>query len=168
MGYSYATRAGLAHDAMLAVLDAPSNGWIIGGVSFFAEETRRDHPDGALTGTVWRIGVANTCRRMGSFHCDAQGRVRSWPSTTAAQRREAERRAELRWETRPSIRPVEPRACRVLQRLWSRVASGASFAVFDDSHGWARVYSKVATLVANRQARGYWDFTGPERLYVRG
>lgn len=98
MGFSYCAAATYAAEAMMKVLQETStpenarssNTWDHKGQTYFYEVTR-DHPDGAITGTVYRnLPDGEHCRRAGRVRIEPDGTISAWTGSTAAQRARAQ------------------------------------------------------------------------------
>lgn len=63
-----------------------TNVWEERGQRYFFEASRTEHHDGAITGSVWRsvpslLGPSETtCRRVGSFRIEGDGRMSRGPA----------------------------------------------------------------------------------------
>lgn len=169
MGYSQTAASAFASEALIRILQdahgdcgGSSNSWgTREQFSFF--EHGREREDGAETGTVY----SHTGRKVGSYRIEPDGTITRFPGSTAAQRKLAEDRASLKYSgtfCRPSL---DDRARRVLQKLWKRIAGDSMFMLTDETKGWSKVYANVTRLVCERQRKGYWDFTGTDRLLAR-
>lgn len=49
------------------------------GAEFFVEISRREHQDGAITGTVFKMLPNSRCRRVGTVRIEGDGRVARAP-----------------------------------------------------------------------------------------
>jgi hypothetical protein len=52
-----------------------SNVFESGGVKYFFESSRKEHRDGAITGTIWKHVDETHCRKAGSFRINRDGSV---------------------------------------------------------------------------------------------
>jgi hypothetical protein len=55
--------------------DPSSNAFHIGGKRYFYEVTRRDQPDGGVSGTLWLCVGEHHAWKVGTFRIDGQGEV---------------------------------------------------------------------------------------------
>lgn len=81
MGWSCAIEAARALDAFSEACiksTGSQNTWEERGKRYFFE-TGREHEDGAITGTVFRIEADGRCYRSGSFRIEADGTVKRAP-----------------------------------------------------------------------------------------
>ena len=90
MGWSYSAKAGFVLDAIRTLVGGASSNAMPGGG--FYETSRTDHPDGAITGSVWRpLNAAEKAKwahldridervkRAGSFRISGDGKVVRFP-----------------------------------------------------------------------------------------
>jgi len=79
MGWSYGIKAGETLDKWMNDCLANSgsqNQWTDKGKTYFFEHTRRDHNDGAITGTIWKFLPDGThVRKSGSFRINGDGTI---------------------------------------------------------------------------------------------
>lgn len=91
MGWSCASDAGRTMDAWTKLCreqTKSSNVYVdyeAGGREYFWELSRREHDDGAITGTVLlvlekRPDGSSTCRKVGSFRIEPDGSVKRGPA----------------------------------------------------------------------------------------
>lgn len=82
-----------------------SNVWESGGKRYFWETSRREHADGAVTGSVWMFTDADHARRAGTFRIEGNGDARLPPTLKALMAKlpreywSPTRRRE--WDSRP-------------------------------------------------------------------
>lgn len=89
MGWSCSARAGRVLDRVVEfckLYNKTSNTWTACGITYFFEESRRTHADGAITGTVYRNLNTGFCRKVGSFRIDGDGKIIRFPGFDKAQR----------------------------------------------------------------------------------
>lgn len=56
------------------------NTFKVGEKSYFFENSRKEHVDGAITGTIWRILDNGKARRSGSFRIEGDGKIKRAPA----------------------------------------------------------------------------------------
>ena len=57
-----------------------SNTFISNGERYFYEGSRREHSDGAITGTIWKFVGENQARKAGTFRIEGDGTVTRAPA----------------------------------------------------------------------------------------
>jgi hypothetical protein len=82
MGYSCSAAASMTQKAMLRELEldklaTSGNGWKHNGQEYFLEQGR-ENPDGAITGTVYRV-KDGYCYRSGGVRIEKNGIITRWP-----------------------------------------------------------------------------------------
>lgn len=115
MGWSCAAKAGLVESMVSLLLKealgtTSSNEMPGGG---FYEVSRREHADGAITGTVWRKlnnaeiakwshlpNIEERVAKRGSFKITAEGKIERWPGLPGYIKAEAEKRAAAEYVKR--------------------------------------------------------------------
>lgn len=100
MGWSCSAIASKVMEALEVQLgcdELGSNAWTAKGKKYFHETSRREHDDGAITGTVQRIiggmetgGGTERCHAVGSFKINGDGTIARFPTSTKAQRKAAQ------------------------------------------------------------------------------
>lgn len=94
MGWSCAAKASLVERAITAEIKKAyptvetSNGLPDGG---FWEISRKEHADGAITGTVWKAVDADHVIKSGSFKISPEGKIVRFPRLPAAIKAAAEK-----------------------------------------------------------------------------
>lgn len=81
MGWSCAQAAGFTQTAISEFCVAEtgmSNGFKMKNAECFIEWSRREHSDGAITGSVMKI-IANTTQRVGSIRIEGDGKITTAP-----------------------------------------------------------------------------------------
>jgi|GEM_PF-1729432 len=100
MGWSCATAAAKTLDAFSKACienSGSQNNWTDpNGSTYFFETSNKEHHDGAITGTVWKV-MGERCRRSGSFRVEGDGTVTRAPKFLKAAAKAAE---------------TEPKGCR--------------------------------------------------------
>ena len=56
-----------------------SNTWTDNGAKYFFEVSKKEHWDGAITGTVHMMIANNSCVKAGSFRINADGTIKNFP-----------------------------------------------------------------------------------------
>ncbi len=82
MGWSCSAAASRVADSWVKACWAQtggSNTFEHEGRSYFWEESRKEHDDGAITGSVHLMLEDNRCQRVGSFAIEGDGRVSRCP-----------------------------------------------------------------------------------------
>ncbi len=82
MGWSCAQAAGFRMDAWSAKCieqTGSQNVFESNGHRYFFEASRREHPDGAITGTIYRFLGDTKCQNAGSFRIEGDGTVSRAP-----------------------------------------------------------------------------------------
>jgi len=82
MGWSCGVRAGWVADAWTdacVVNSGSQNVFDVGGHRYFWEMSRKEHSDGAITGTVWKYVDDTHVRKAGSFRISGAGVVERAP-----------------------------------------------------------------------------------------
>lgn len=83
MGWSCAAAAGHTMDRMVAACrkeNGSSNTFTAGGKTYFWETSRREHNDGAITGSVFVVTKPGWSRKSGSFRIDSDGKMVRGPA----------------------------------------------------------------------------------------
>lgn len=84
MGWSYARAAGKTMDLWQNACRkncGSQNKWQeANGKTYFFENSRIEHPDGAITGSIYLIHqMGDRCHRVGSFRIEPNGRISRAP-----------------------------------------------------------------------------------------
>lgn len=84
MGWSCGMGAAYAADAWreLCIAQSGSQNSYYGkdGADYFFETSRREHDDGAITGTTWRVLPTGFVRKAGSFRIEGNGDIARFPT----------------------------------------------------------------------------------------
>lgn len=56
-----------------------SNTFEVNGESYFIENSRTEHDDGAITGAIWKNLPGNMCKRSGTFRINGDGSIARAP-----------------------------------------------------------------------------------------
>lgn len=82
MGYSCSTKAANMLDIIGKVCieqTGSQNVWTKKGNRYFFETSRREHPDGSITGSVYKFTSDDYVAKIGSFKIDPDGNILNFP-----------------------------------------------------------------------------------------
>lgn len=93
MGYSCSSKSNYVLDALIVQLQVAyeggsTNSWIHKGRAYF-HETGKENRDGAITGSVWKINIDNTCTNKGSYRIEPNGLISRFPTSNKTERNSA-------------------------------------------------------------------------------
>lgn len=82
MGWSATAAACEVMDALWKYCretEGSSNAWKSNGSQYFAS-VGKEHRDGHISMTIWKVGADNLCRRSGSIYIEPDGTIRRMPA----------------------------------------------------------------------------------------